>query len=145
MPKGIKKPIIIYEISGIDGQFQLALPEPETVQWLELSPPLPVKLTILSGKHTSEEAYQGNLIRLNYKSAEIQANMNSEKLLNLKIALFNDTGQEITTDLYAKITQTFAHQPTVFQVHFTAIPAEAKAFLDYNLANSTLDQLDMIY
>ena len=139
MPKGIKKPIIIYEISGIDGQFQLALPEPETIQWLELSPPLPIKLTILSGKHTSEEAYQGTLMRLNYKGAEIQSDMNSEKLLNLKIALFNDIGQEITTDLYAKITQTFAHQPTIFQVHFTAIPAEAKAFLDHSLANSTLE------
>lgn len=145
MPKGIKKPITIYEISGIDGPLKLELPPPEIVQWLELSPPLPVKLTILSGKHTSEEAYQGNLMRLNYKGAEIQANMSSEKLLNLKITLFNETGQEITTDLYAKITQTSAHQPTVFQVHFTAIPAEAKAFLDHSLADSNLYQLDMIY
>jgi adenylate cyclase len=145
MPKGIKKPIIIYEISGIEGQFNLFLPEQEVVQWVELSPSLPVKLTILSGKHASEEAYLGNLLRLNHKGAEIQANMSGEKLLNLKIALFDETGQEITTDLYAKITQTFEHQPTLFQVHFTAIPAEAKAFLDKNLAPADLHQLNLIY
>ncbi|NJO14633.1 MAG: hypothetical protein HC877_02490 [Thioploca sp.] len=120
------------------------LPEQEVVQWVELPYSLPVKLTILSGKHASEEAYLGNLMRLNHKGAEIQANMSSEKLLNLKIALFDETGQEITTDLYAKITQTFEHQPTVFQVHFTAIPTEAKAFFDKSLAPSTLYQLNLI-
>ncbi len=144
MPKGIKKPIIIYEISGIEGQFNLSLPEQEVVQWVELPYLLPVKITILSGKHASEEAYLGNLMRLNHKGAEIQANMSSEKLLNLKIALFDETGQEITTDLYAKITQTFEHKPTVFQVHFTAIPTEAKAFFDKSLAPSTLYQLNLI-
>jgi adenylate cyclase len=129
MPKGVKKPITIYEVGGIRGEFGLFLPEKVEVELPDLPRPFPVQLTILEGKHASDEAHHGTVIRMLDSMAEIQADVLAEKLMNLKIAVFTPEGDEIATDLYAKITGKVSDHPIVFRVRFTSIPPEADGFL----------------
>ncbi len=129
MPKGIKKPITIYEVGGIWGEYHLFLPEKMAMDLVSLAQPLFILFTILSGKHASEEAYSGNLTKLSDKVAEIQTNIATEKLTNIRLTLFNYLNEEITTELYAKVMGNVHDSPTTLTFHFTSIPPEAKDFL----------------
>ena len=129
MPKGVKKPITIYQVGGIGGDFNLFLPEKMEIQLVELKVPFSIQFTILEGKHAGEEEYQGAVTKMFGKTAEIKADIMAEKLTNIKIALFDD-GREVTSDLYAKVTEKLSERPPSFRVKFTSIPPESKAFLE---------------
>ena len=128
MPKGVKKPLSIYEVGGIKGDFNLFLPEKVEVELLDLSRPFPILFTILEGKHASDEAHKGTVIRMLDKVAEIQAEVAADKLMNLKISVSDRDGNEITTDLYAKVTRRISDHPVAFRVNFTSVPPEADDF-----------------
>jgi adenylate cyclase len=130
MPKGVKESIRIYEVGGIGGDFNIFLPEKKYIELIELQQPLPIKFTILDGKHASEEAHDGNIVKLTDTVAEIQAQGNCCELTNLKIALFNDKENEITPDLYAKVTEILPKPLPTFRVYFTSVPPEAKTFFE---------------
>jgi adenylate cyclase len=130
MPKGVKRPITIYEVGGIGGEYNIFLPKKEEVELMELQEPLQVKFTILEGKHASDEMYTGTIARMVEKIAEIQTDVMADKLTNLKISLFNDGGDEITSDLYGKVTEIFSESPPTFKVNFTSVPPEAEEFLE---------------
>jgi len=129
MPKGVKKPITIYEVGGIRGDFNLFLPEKVEVELPDLQRPFPVQLIILEGKHAGDEAHHGMVIRMLDTTAEIEADVPAEKLMNLKISVADMEGNEIATDLYAKVTRKVSDHPIIFRVRFTSIPPEAEAFL----------------
>ncbi len=132
MPKGFKDPITIYDVGGIGGEYNLYLPQKEENELLELRQPLPVRFTVLEGKHAGDTVFQGELIRLSPDAAEIRSDVTAEQLANLKISLFDDEGgYEITTELYAKVSKIFSAVPPVFKVIFTSVPAEARAFFKY--------------
>ncbi len=129
MPKGVKKPLSIYEVGGIRGDFNLFLPEKVEVELPDLPRPFPILFTILEGKHASDEAHKGTVIKLLDKTAEIRADVAADKLMNLKIAVSDPDGNEITTDLYAKVIKRVSDHPVTFRVNFTSIPPEAEGFL----------------
>lgn len=130
MPKGVKKPITIYEVGGIGGDYNIFLPEKGEIELLELQQPLCVKFTILEGKHASDKMHEGMIARMVEKIAEIQTDVMADKLTNLKISLFDNGGTEITSDLYAKVTEIFSESPPIFKVNFTSVPPEAEEFLE---------------
>jgi len=129
MPKGVKKPITIYEVGGIGGEFNLFLPEKVEMVLPDLPRPFPILFTILEGKHAGDEAHKGTVVRMLDTTAEIEAGVSAAKLTNLKISVFDPDGHEVTTDLYAKIISVVSDKPAAFRVRFTAIPPEADAFL----------------
>ena len=97
---------------------------------MELQQPLQVKFTILEGKHASDELHKGTIARMVEWIAELQTEVMADKLTNLKISLFNDRGDEITSDLYGKVTEIFSESPPIFKVNFTSVPPEAESFLE---------------
>jgi adenylate cyclase len=129
MPKGVKKPITIYEVGGIRGEFNLFLPEKVDIELPDLPRPIPVLFTILEGKHAGDEAHSGTVVRMLDATAEIHADIAPDKLTNLKISVSDREGNEITTDLYAKVIGVVSDHADVFKVQFTSIPPEAEAFL----------------
>jgi adenylate cyclase len=129
MPKGVKKPITIYEVGGIRGEFNLFLPEKVEMELPDLPRPFSVLFTILEGKHASDEAHPGTVVRMLDATAEIMAEVAPDKLTNLKISVADVEGNEITTDLYAKVIGVVSNHPVTFKVRFTSIPPEAEAFL----------------
>jgi len=66
--------------------------------------------------------------------AEIEADIAVEKLSNLKIILFDAAGREVTSDLYAKVTEVLS--PSRFRVAFTSMLPVVKVFLEQFLANT---------
>lgn len=137
MPKGVKKPITIYEVGGIEGEFNLFLPEKKPVELVELMKPLTVQIVLLSGKHAGKDSHEGKVTKMVTSGAEIQAEVEAHMLDNLKISLFDNDGKEITVDLYAKVTEELPGPSNTFRVHFTSIPPEAGDFMERILASNS--------
>jgi adenylate cyclase len=128
MPKGVREPIKIYEIGGIGGDFNLLLPEKGEIQFTELQQQLPVRYTMLTGKEVPEDVHEGTIVRLANRVAEIQTDVQADRLSNLRIWLFDGKGTQITDDLYAKVTEILTGSPARFRVYFTSVPHEVEAF-----------------
>src|SRR5262249_31710859 len=62
--KGIDHLVTLYEVGGIAGPYQLALPEKPTASLVSLASPLPVACFPVEGKIVSETAMPGALLRL---------------------------------------------------------------------------------
>lgn len=131
MPKGVKKPLTIYEIGGIGGEYNLYLSEKEKIKMVELRQSLQIQFYILNEKDTRDDAHKGYISKLADKGAEIRTDVPIDRLKNLKIHLFDDEENEITTDLYGKVTQVISNDPFVMTVLFTSVPPEATAFFRY--------------
>ena len=104
---------------------------------MELRQPLTVEFMVLAGKHTGDEVYKGQVIKMAPTIAEVHTNVTPEKLNNLKMSLFDGAGSVITTDLYAKVTEILSESPPVFVVNFTSVPPEAEAFFEKVLVQQT--------
>lgn len=132
MPKGVKEPIKIYEIDGIGGEYNIYLPQKKEAELVDLPKPLKIQFNVLNEKDTREDAKNGILTRLNDKACEIETRETVGRLANIKIALFDEEGYEITTDLYGKVTRSIeGDSPSGIRVDFTSIPPEANAFFKY--------------
>ncbi|MCP4701596.1 MAG: response regulator [Gammaproteobacteria bacterium] len=130
MPKGIKKPITVFDIGGIGGEFNIYLPEKTEVELMPLHSPLTVQFTILSEKHMGEVMHTGSLVKLDRMIAEIHTDATANRLTDIKLSLFDTHGNEITSDLYGKIIKCFSTPASAIQVHFTSMPPEAKSFFE---------------
>jgi len=132
LPKGFKDTITIYEVGGIGGEYNRFLPEKKEPELLTLRQYLPVRFTVLAGKHSGDRQFEGSVAKVAAEGAEILSDMVPDKLTNLKISLFDDEGgYEITTEIYAKVIRNVSDSPPAFRVNFTSVPAEAKAFFKY--------------
>jgi adenylate cyclase len=130
MPKGVKKPITISEVGGIGGEFNIFLEEKKPLDLYTLAHPMRINFSILAGKHAGDELHSGTITRMSRKHAELEAGIRPEKLSNLKITLFDDSGTEVTSDLYAKVTETLDGTPPLLRIMFTSIPLESQAFIE---------------
>ncbi len=130
MPKGVKKPTNIYDIGGIGEEFNIFLPEKQKIELTPLSSPLPFKFIVLEGKHAGQRSYQGKIVKLTDNIAEVEAERGCRELTNLKISLFDLHGDEMSADIYAKVTERVADAPPMFTMTFTSVPPEAKTFLE---------------
>ncbi len=137
MPKGVKKPITIYEVGGIKGEFDLFLPEKVEAALVDLSQPIAIEFTVLEGKHAGDTRYQGTVDKLFEKTAQISAEVSADKLVNLKISLFDHERNEITSDLYAKVIKSVSKDPAIFHVSMTSVPPSAATFLEHMTTESS--------
>lgn len=127
MPKGVKEPLNIYHIVGIGDEFNIFLPE-ERTQFFELVQPLSIRFSVLEGKHDNQAFYTGTVLKIAEHEAEILAERGFRELTNLRLSIFDHEGNEVTTELYAKVTENSPETSSLFRVNFTAIPPEAESF-----------------
>ncbi len=139
MPKGVRKPITIYDVGGIRGEFNLFLPEKKPVELVGLVEPLKVQIVLLSGKHAGKVSYEGKITKMLKNVAEIQGEMEAHRLDNLKISLFDNDQKEITPDIYGKVTEELTGHPNTFRVNLTSIPPEAQAFLERIMESNRIE------
>jgi class 3 adenylate cyclase len=126
MPKGVKNPIIISEIGGIGGDYNIFLPEKKEIELKQMSKKVFFHFIILAGKHASTDTHIGRISKMTGKEAEIEAPLSVEKLGNVKVSLVDENGKEIAGDLYAKVTRNISESPAVFRVNFTSVPNEVE-------------------
>jgi adenylate cyclase len=133
-PKGVKEPIIIYEIGGIGGEYNLFLCKEEEV-FLPLLEEIPIQYMLLEGKHLNNTLLCGSLVQLSAKGAKVRCGDGEQQgmpdvLSNLKLNLLTPNNQlETSEDIYAKVCEKSAEIGS-FYIHFTAKPPEVEARLD---------------
>ncbi|MEM8603746.1 MAG: adenylate/guanylate cyclase domain-containing protein [Cyanobacteria bacterium P01_H01_bin.121] len=130
-PKGVKRPITIYEVDGIGEPFNLYLQREEEV-FVPVRDPIGVQYAILSGKDVGDRLYQGHLTALSRRQALMALATDSldvdlKPLTNIRLNLLlqdelrSDESKELAEDLYAKVLEVPAKPGSVY-IYFTAKP-----------------------
>jgi len=127
--KGIKKPILIYDIIGVHGDENLCLVSHDKLWLKRLDKPFPVHLTIIDNdKRAGSAILQGMVIKLGPAAAVIKASRNCRHLTNLSLSLVDVDKKMLMAESYGKVTENISKTPPVFRVHFTFIPNEIEVF-----------------
>lgn len=130
IPKGVKAPITVYEVGGIDNGYMISIPPRIDKPLLELLRPVAVGFQVLAGKHAGEDEHRGVLVRMSPGAAEICSVVVPEKMENLKISLLDELGGEMISPLYGKVTERFLSSSPSFRVDFTSIPQDVATFTE---------------
>jgi len=127
LPKGAEEPLRIYEIGGIASRYNIALEEKDS-ELVILRQKLPLRYTILEGKHVDKKGLEGLVVRLSKKSAEIASEEPVELLTNLKMNL-GDVYEELAVkDFYGKVMERLGENGNSYLVRFTSVPPEVVSY-----------------
>ncbi|MEL7509063.1 MAG: adenylate/guanylate cyclase domain-containing protein [Cyanobacteria bacterium J06633_23] len=136
-PKGIKRPITIYDVTGIGGDlYNLSL----TITDLPLEPvaqTIPVEYVALEGKQVGAQQSRGSLHKLSAKTAliHIEEPEPLSLLTNIKLVIQASTApaEVCETDIYAKVQQPGPTDQT-YIITFTARSPAVIAWLQQQIA-----------
>ncbi|MBT7155277.1 MAG: hypothetical protein HN945_22775 [Deltaproteobacteria bacterium] len=131
-PKGSDLPLKIYDIGGIAGNYNLSL-ESEPLNLQILAKKIPVKYTILEGKHVGRMDHDGHFVKLSSKSAEMVSDRPLETLINLKISLENAYEGLARTAFYAKVVKSSESKERHRLIQFTSVPPEIISYFQAHL------------
>ena len=144
--KGVVGAIPIYQVGGIGGRYNLFLPREEE-DFFPLEEAIPLKYTILEGKHIGADVFAGSLAKLSPSGALICSRQRRRddlppELSNIKLNLFSCSKTEYSDDIYAKVTLTETDN-NCFYIRFTAQPPDVEARLHelYESVSSTKTDL----
>lgn len=130
--KGVKHPITLAEILGIEEPHKLSLPQ--TAEALvPLTQAISFKYAIVEGAHLSEGMFRGRLMKLSARAAEAHLEGPVPTLSNLEMHFIGTEGQEIPGTLYGKVVQTMGSNTDCY-IRFTSISPEIETFLGGLLA-----------
>ncbi|MBI5848052.1 MAG: GAF domain-containing protein [Nitrospirae bacterium] len=130
MPKGVQKPLTIYEVGGIGGNYNLVLPEKKRTELPELDRPLLVRFKVLDGKNVAGESFKGRILKMSGMEAEIHADLITDRLSNLRITLAGTGSNETAPELYAKVTENISAEPPVFRACLTSAASQVQTFMN---------------
>jgi len=126
-PKGAEQALMVYEVGGISGDFNVALDEKKPVI-RELDRPIPITYTTLEGKDAHGSSTDGLILKLSMRSAEISLNADVELLTNLKLYLRGVDGQIAAKSFYGKVVKKLPGYEKVHLVVFTSHPPEIDSY-----------------
>jgi adenylate cyclase len=138
-PKGISKPVVIYEPGGIGGEFNIYLKEGKK----NLPHPLPKRLNIrfkiLMDDCILDEVYTGELTALDEMSAEFRSGRGFRKHTNLEVELLDEDGMVTASDLVVRIIGCQQAEDFSCAVTFVSVPANARRVFRNLIHNSELN------
>ena len=126
-PKGAERPLKIYEVGGIAGRFNLALEEKEPAL-VVLARRIPLRFTVLEGKHVGKKGVSCFMTRLSRKCSEITLDEPVELLKNLKMNLVEVDQELENKDFYGKVMGHSEENAHSHVVRFTSVPAEVRSY-----------------
>ena len=129
--KGFKEPVTVYELTGMKGTYDLALPT-RSEELRKLLREIPVHLAVLDGKHVKEDDVPGKFLSLSMDEAIISCEKELTKLANLRMRCTGLNRVIIPGDLYVKVTDV---ADGTYTLRFTSVPDEIKSYLRSILAN----------
>ncbi len=127
--KGVDETTIVHDVRGIGGSFDLLLPDFED-ELVDLRETIPLRFTVVEGKHLGSDWLRGRLVRLSAQAGEVTSPEKVAPLSNLKLQLLDVDGHSIDGDLYGKVVGQRGEIHDRFYLHFTSVPIEGQAFLD---------------
>ncbi|MEO0704452.1 MAG: adenylate/guanylate cyclase domain-containing protein [Cyanobacteria bacterium J06649_5] len=124
MPKGIAKPIMIHEVTGLGAPYDIQLPQPEEI-FSPLKDSTLVCFRLVKDKQVGSNSYVGEMVELSAKGAIIvteAAAANSVELMsNIKLNFLSMGSATTHQDIYAKVVKKDPKKDQI-QVCFTAVP-----------------------
>ena len=132
-PKGVRAPVKVYAISGIEGNHNLFLPRAQET-FVPLAEAIPLQFSLLTDKHVDRTLYIGQFTQLSAKGALVQLGSGESiqvaPLTNLKLSLcIPDAPPAHRQDIYAKVLDQPADS-NCFYLTFTSLPPEVAILLD---------------
>jgi adenylate cyclase len=125
--KGVDKPITLSEVRGINGIYNLFLPERED-NLQPLHEAIRLRYAVVEDKYLGDTLFSGQLVKLSAVSGEIHADHSVPLWSNLKIQLPDLSGARNSSSLYAKVTGYPTQERTRFTIHFTFVPPAIATF-----------------
>ncbi|MBI3801486.1 MAG: hypothetical protein HY268_31505 [Deltaproteobacteria bacterium] len=122
--KGIGKPVILYDVRGIGGKYNLFLPQGEEV-FLPLQRDVAVRYSLVEEKHLGRTVFEGRLVKLSIKGGEIRSDYAVPLLSDIKIQILDLDGEQMPGDFYGKVVEQLWKGYQGFAVRFTSISSEA--------------------
>jgi adenylate cyclase len=141
-PQGVAAPVTLYAVSGIGGIHSLYLPT-QTETLIPLPQALDMRYTVLEGKFAGSAMYEGRLVKLATKTAELHLDQPVAAFSNLKLYLLDPTGEVVPWELFAKVVETRPEDACGVVVRFTSISEAAWTFLDTVRPNRVRTDLHM--
>jgi len=134
-PKGAKRELTLWEVTGIQGSHDLFLPASEPPM-VALAAAIPVRYAMLEQKHVGRSVFEGSFIRLSAKKAEVHSASLVPVLTNLKMWILGAGAGPEPAELYAKVVEIHAAQGR-FTIRFTGMAPEAEHYLERNAGRPT--------
>jgi class 3 adenylate cyclase len=144
--KGIGKPLVLYDVRGIAGGYNLFRPEREE-ELLTLREQIPLRYTVVEGKQLSRTVLDGYFVKLSTKQGEVRSENPVPPLSNIKMQLMDGEGKVVLSDLYGKVLGHLSGGQLGFSVRFTSIPSETsllKLLRHHTGATTTSLHLDLL-
>ena len=131
--KGLAKPVTLYEVKGIDGNYPLSMPKKKSDAFIKLETPLTVSCFPLEGKTVAEKSIQGHITSLGKSSAEVLLSEQVDVYSNLRILLDLQKAPG-ANEIYAKVvsldkSDSFASRHMA-RLEFTYLSEDVKVFLE---------------
>jgi adenylate cyclase len=139
--KGFETPIVLHDLLGIGGEYNLFLPEPEEEAFFVPPEEIPLRYSVLEGTDVGRTVFEGSFVRLSAKGGETRADGPGLPFSNLRIQVTGLNGEELPGDLYAKVLGRPTDRRASFAVRFTSIPPAIAAFF-HSLAISRPQTFD---
>src|SRR5215467_2345194 len=131
-PKGVQKPMTIYDVTGIAGPYNIFLPcHDEALTPLAVT--IRIDYTVLEEKFAGRTLFTGRIAKLSTRDALIVSQVPQAALSNLKMQLHDPDSAEVFTEVYGKVVELSQDDDQQFYVRFTSMPKEARAFLHQRL------------
>lgn len=131
--KGIDHPVTLYDVAGIGGGYDIALPEkaPETLATLD--PPMAARCFLLEGKSVSDRSISAVITRLGASSAELILHEAVEVRSNVKLLVQSNEGSPLP-EVYAKTVHVDPSGSPLRGIkaglEFTWVPEEVKTLFE---------------
>lgn len=135
-PKGVRRPITIYEIGGVGAPYDLALPIRED-DMVAPAEPVDFRFTVLRGKDSIGEVLSGRIERLGETEAEIRVAAEVAPLSDLRIVDLRTSSAEVAADVYGKIALRKAVTAGCLVLQLTSVPEAARTFFRGLTASSS--------
>jgi len=125
-PKGVKEPIVIHDIVGVGGDYNIYMPESSKEELYEPPRPMKIRFNIISGKDSGAELHGAAINGFTMREARVESKLALDKHTNVKFRLVGPDDKDMEGDLYGKVVGWWDEG---FRIHFTAVPPEIEAFL----------------
>jgi class 3 adenylate cyclase len=129
LPKGAPGRIVIYEVAGIAGRYNVAL----TTADQPLRPPpceLQVEWTPLAGKHITAGAQRCPVLGLSGTGLELADGRALAPFDDVRLKLTQGSTQVRGTELYGKVVAVGADGQRSARIRFTAVPPEILTYIE---------------
>jgi adenylate cyclase len=126
--KGFREPVVVHELKGIGGEYNLMLPErPETI--LKLTHEVPVHYGIITDG-PGDVRLLGSLVGLAVGAAELRLEAPLEPLTLLTIQFLSPTGRDIKGAVHARVQDSGPRKDGLTLVRFTSVPVAIQKYFE---------------